>query len=210
MNKQEPKSTTADVEAIVRKHTFKLIHELLVLTQSSRINWECTTYLPINLMPSDTKKSAYLTQCYVVRTRFNNKPIELQISDTVTVPEDYADLDIIDPDLSLSPLMTPCSLTYKYNTFCQPTTEEMLQTYRSDDITKLIDLIVAQTESSPCINDPTCNIKFNTEGYHSSVVDSPITRLGKCLHDQNRSTDFHKMVLDLDYRSKLYAEFNIH
>ncbi len=106
--------------------------------------------------------------------------------------------------------MTPCSLTYKYNTFCQPITDELLQKYRSDDITKLIDLIVAQTESSPCINDSTCTIKFNTEGYNSSVVDSPITRLGQCLHDQNRSTDFHKMVLDLDYRSKLYDEFNIH
>ncbi len=160
-------------------------------------------------MPSDTKKSAYLTQCYVVKTKFNNNPIELQISDTVIVPEGYVDLDIMDPELSLSPLMTLCSLTYKYNTFCQPTTEEMLQTYRSDDITKLFDLIVAQTESSPCINDPTCTIKFYTEGYHSSVVNSPITRLGQCLHDQNRSTDFHKMVLDLDYRNKLYAEFNI-
>lgn len=194
-------------EIIRRKEEKKeMLRQIIALTQSGAVHWECISYNPVSLMDGNDfdNSSAYLSQMFTMKTKVEGLPYSFEVMETINLPDGKGDFGItlrrevaddfmeINRSLEMDDRYEDCSAA------------ELLETYRRDPIVTLCDLVVPQVIGSSPVDEVYTFARFiNETGIPKNILEHPMTKLAERLFIERRIQDFHRCVLDTRFRTEL-------
>lgn len=187
----------------------EMLRQIIDLTQSGAIRWECISYNPVSLMNGNDydNSPAYLSQMFTLKTKVEGLPYSFEAMETIDLPDGKGDISItlrrevaddfmeINRSLTMDDRYEDCSAA------------ELLEHYRSDPIVTLCDLVVPQVIGSSPVDEVYTYARFiNETGISRNTLKHPMTKLAESLFNEHRIQDFHRCVLDTSYRAELMGE----
>lgn len=178
---------------------------LATLTRQGTVRWNCTHCNPLALMPTQDDRYAYISLILQAEAKHNGHTFSLELTDSIDIPSGRGNLSVIfAPDwVATEAYSTSLSDFSKYEN-CP--TWELLNCFQNKPLVLIADAVFPQLETSQVVIDAKPKGDFRLDLYPPHIANSPITMLSKMLHEAGRLTDFHRCVLDMDYRSKLIKE----
>jgi len=184
------------------------IKSLTKLTKDGTVKWNCTNYNPLSLMPTNNDTKAYVCHIIEAQAQHNGHNFTVEISDTINIPSGRGDVSIIftpewGEDQSYSKSISD------YDPFEKCPTDQLVKNYKDTLIMILSDAVFPQLEKSATVLDAKKYGHFLTQYYQPHIANSPIVALSRILHETDRLNDFHRCVLDMEYRKQLMLENGI-
>lgn len=179
-------------------------------TRLGKIQWSCTNYDPIALFYGikDDNSDAYLFQTFGAETHLNGRTIQVDMSEQIALRSGigeitgsisfFGDEGLVEYDYGIS---------YDTVFFDDCNAESIGPQQRKSLHTALADaLIPTLAESMAVVSGFAADNISGLNGVDEPLLCFPLAKLGKTLLNEKRSLDFHRMVLDMDFRKKLLAE----
>lgn len=188
----------------------EMFRQLAEQTRQGKVHWGCTYHNPISLLDEDVieDEPACVSHIFEAQTLINGIPYHLTLSESIDIPSGLGDISIdLTRDLQARYLMTGDALSRRVDVYeyCQP--EELLERFADDPVTLLANAVVPQLAASDKVKAAFSWAAFYFEkGISQKTLRHPVTRLARKLFREQRVMDFHRIILDCDYRAQLLDE----
>lgn len=193
-----------------REEKQEIFRQLAEQTRQGKIHWGCTYYNPISLLGEDVIEGepACVSHIFEAQTLINGIPYHLSLSESIDIPSGLGDISIdLTRDLQTRYLTLSDALAQRVDVYeyCQP--EELLKRFADDPVTLLSAAIVPQLAGSDKVK-----AAFNWASFYyekaisQKTLRHPVTRLARKLFREQRVMDFHRIILDCEYRAQLLKE----
>jgi len=198
-----------DLYELNRIEESKHLNEVAERIKAGSLKWECIEYSPISLMDEDLvdEKPAFLSHSIVMKTSIEGIPYTLEFMESIEIPSGMGDIGVtLIRDISDDYRRIDYALSYcdDYED-CQPGT--LREAFRGEVPVIMSDILIPQAASSECIPSAFSFSRFYYGGeIPRKLMRHPLVKLGQMLYKQQRVLDFHRCVLDTDYRKKALAE----
>ena len=169
-----------------------LLDALLKRTLEGKQIWENLYYNPIGFVQQDAyeDKGAYISQMFETTTSFNGIEYELELCEAIDLPSCKGNIF--------------GSISYEAEEEINKYAAELKNIYKDSVIVQLADAIVGVFEDSEAIADGFSYARyFSQKEINSKWKKDSLVKLGEKLMKEKAMQDFHKIVLDTDYRSSL-------
>ena len=187
MQKDLPKETETLLALEESEH---LLRQLTALTEKGRITWRCTRYRPLELMPAIAEgkpETAYLAHAVVAEGEYNGRSYLTEIGETLTIPGNEGSVTVELKTMSSGHCIT-CFTWDDYSIEAQ---------------TGFANAVLPQVDGSEEVLRGFQTTRIHTDYTPEYIVAHPLTALGKRLHEEQRFMDYHRIVVDPAYRTKL-------
>lgn len=189
-----------------------MLKGLIQQTRVGKIQWECTYYNPLGILYEDDWENegknpkAILTQAFDAKTVVGNRPVFLNLTESITVDDGKGDLlgDIaVDVDDGTTRKDFSLSFAEKYR---QLDANGVAEKYRGSLLGELYDTLVPILAKSEATAFGFSFANFQMCEMPPKYLKRPLVKLCKKLTKESRALDFHRMVLDMNFREKLLNE----
>lgn len=187
----------------------QFIQQLAEQTERGKINWELTEYNPPSFLSGDKveKLPAVIGQMFSFEAVINGSLYGLDITEDIKVPSGMGDYAItLMREESENFLKIDDGLSFDFDNYeCAP--EEVAERFKDNPILRLCNTIIPATLEQEDLEEVFSWARFfNETGIPAKMRNHPITKLCEKLFDEHRLMDFHRCVLDVDYRNILMDE----
>ena len=202
--------STAEERKIYFEEMDVTIGNLARLTAEGKMHWVCTAHLPIDSIPGDDDEvDLYLVQSFDVEGSYNGRDYKLELMESITLLAGGGDMSI---DFHMDRESTPIdsiSLSMRYGHYSSMSQARNRKRYQADNIAKLFDLIISSIAGSDTVQKACADRNMIGLRYSERTLNHKLFRLCYRLREDGRALDFHKCVLDADYREQLCQEYGI-
>lgn len=164
-------------------------------------------YNPIVLLQKDIYETegACISQMFEATIVFNGIAYELELSESIELPSGKGDIGgTISFETEDGENDYAFSLYFDLEKYDNANTEELKWIYGSSIIVQLIEAIIGVFENSEIVAEGFTYARyFNQTGILSECKNNSLVKLGEKLLQENAMLDFHKIILDTDYRNRL-------
>ena len=184
-----------------------LLDALLKRTLEGKQIWENLYYNPIGFVQLDAyeDKGAYISQMFETTTSFNGIEYELELCEAIDLPSCKGNIfGSISYEAEEEINKYDFSLSFDSEHYDDADAAELKNIYKDSVIVQLADAIVGVFEDSEAIADGFSYARyFSQKEINSKWKKDSLVKLGEKLMKEKAMQDFHKIVLDTDYRSSL-------
>ena len=193
----------------LREKERHLIRQIAEQTESGKIDWELTEYNPLSFLNEDKvdDNPAVIGQTFSFEAIIGGSRYELDVTENIEVPSGMGDYSItLTRDESEDLLKIDDALSFDFDRYeCAP--EEVAGRFADSPIVCLCNVIIPATLAQEDLEEVfTWARFFNEVGISAKLLNHPLTRLCEKMFDEHRLMDFHRCVLDVDYRKHLLNE----
>ena len=182
-----------------------LIQQIAEQTERGKIDWELTEYNPLSFLNEDKidKNPAVICQSFSFEAIIGGSRYELDVMENIDVPSGMGDYTItLTRDETENYLKIEDALSFDCDRYeCTP--EEVAERF-ADSPGFWRSCRRRQSRQSCCPS--VVHRFFNETGISAKLMNHPLTKLCEKLFDEHRLMDFHRCVLDVDYRKQLLNE----
>lgn len=186
-----------------------LIRQIAEQTESGKIDWELAEYNPLSFLDEDKVDDtpAIIGQTFSFEAIISGSRYELDVTENIGVPSGMGDYSItLTRDESEGFLKIDDALSFDFDRYeCAP--EEVAGRFEDSPIVRLCNTIIPATLGQEDLEEVFSWASFfNERGISAKLLNHPLTKLSEKLFDEHRLIDFHRCVLDVDYRKQLLKE----
>lgn len=184
-----------------------LLESLLDLTLKGKLKWTCLEYNPLSFYTDekdDGELDPELTHFFTFVSAYHDERYEMEISESIHVLSGKGDVYLtlekdgvsgfrkIDIALSFDDAYEDCEA------------EELQEKYKDHVVTKFADALIPEASDSEAVKKT-----FEWAGYDNvqnteeQFLADPLYELGEMLFNEQRIADFHRCILDTDFRNDL-------
>lgn len=189
-----------------------LVDTLIQRTQNGTISWHNLQYGSILFLrgPRDEDESEpEILQTFKLTTDFNGVNCELEIHETISLPSGKGNIYV-----SINYIMGgegkdyELALSHDFDKYNECSAESLKNVYEDSSIVKLADVIANLFDGFD-----TVEYGFSCASYFMEIDIEPvwkrnlIVKLGRHLLNEKRMMDFHRIILDTDYRHLLESGY---
>ena len=181
--------------ALALEESEHLLRQLTSLTEKGLITWRCTRYRSLELMPAiaeDKQETAYLSHSVLSESEYAGRRYLTEIGETLTIPGGEGSVTV---ELKVM-CSGQCTASYTWDDF---STEAQVG---------FADAVLPQMDGSEEVLRGFQTTRIHTDYTPDYIVAHPLTVLGKRLHEEQRFMDYHRIVVDSAYRTKLSSDDN--
>lgn len=193
----------------IDKETMELLLGALAeRTLSGRQEWAGLDYKPVSFMREneDVEEDAFLSQMFEMETDFNGRHYRLEVMEQIDFPSGKGDISgslefegdrwgKYDFALSFDGRYDECGA------------ECLKEVFGDSPVVRLMEAVVSVFEGTEAVDYGFSYARFfNQTGIEPKWKRMPLVKLGERLMDGKRMRDFHRIVLDMDYRRELLGE----
>lgn len=193
-------------EEIYQENMDMLMHSLAERTQLGKQKWEELRYYPVSFIQDDDseEREAYISHMFEMETEFNGRSYFLELSETISLPSRKADVF--------------GTITYeadegerKYDfgilTDSDEENEHGENRKKGDVVIELANSIIAVFEGTEAEEFGFSYARYyNQKDVKQKWKKDRLVRLGEKLMEEKRMEDFHRIVLEKEFREKLMNE----
>ena len=196
-------------EEIDQETMMLLLDSLCKRTVEGKQIWENMEYNPISFLQKDIyeKEGACISQMFEATTVFNNIEYELELSESIELPSGKGDIfGTISYETEDGEENTyDFSLFFDVEKYDDANAEELQGIFGNSIIVQFTDAMVGVFENSDAVAEGFAYARY----FHQTGIDpewetNPLVKLGEKLMQEHAMLDFHKIVLDTDYRRSLW------
>lgn len=185
-----------------------LLGSLAERTLLGKQKWEGLDYRPISFMREneDAEEDAFISQMFEMETEFNGRSYSVEVMEQICFPSGKGDIS--------------GTITYdgdewgKYDfalSFDERHSgndaEHLKEVFADSAVVRLMDAVLSVFEGTEAESRGFSYARyFNQIGIEPEWEEMPLVKLGEKLMDEKRMKDFHRIVLDTDYRTELLEE----
>ena len=193
----------------LREEERHLVQQIAEQTESGKIDWELTEYNPLSFLNEDKvdDNPAVIGQTFSFEAIIGGSRYELDVTENIEVPSGKGDYAItLTRDEAEDFLKIDDALSFDFDRYeCVP--EEVAERFKDSPIVRLCNAIISATLEQEDLEEVfTWARFFNEVGISAKLLNHPLTKLCEKLFDEHRLMDFHRCVLDVDYRKHLLTE----
>lgn len=193
----------------LREEEQHLIQQIAEQTERGKIDWELTEYNPLSFLNEDKidKNPAVICQSFSFEAIIGGSRYELDVMENIDVPSGMGDYTItLTRDETENYLKIEDALSFDCDRYeCTP--EEVAERFADSPIVRLCNAIIPATFGQEDLEEVfTWARFFNETGISAKLMNHPLTKLCEKLFDEHRLMDFHRCILDVDYRKLLLNE----
>ena len=193
----------------LREEEHYMLQQISEQTEKEKIGWELTEYNPLTFLNEDKidKNPAVICQAFSFEAIISGFRYELDIMENINVPSGMGDYSItLTRDELENYLKIEDALSFDFDRYeCAP--EDVAERFADSSIVRLCNTIISATLEQEDLEEVfTWARFFNEVGISAKLLNHPLTRLCEKLFDEHRLMDFHRCVLDVDYRKQLLNE----
>ena len=186
-----------------------LIQQIAEQTERGKIGWELTEYNPLSFLNEDKvdDNPAVIGQTFSFEAIIGGSRYELDVTENMEVPSGMGDYSItLTRDEAEDFLKIDDALSFDFDRYeCAP--EEMAERFADSPIVRLCNAIIPATLEQEDLEEVfTWARFFNEVRISAKLMNHPLTKLCEKLFDEHRLMDFHRCVMDVDYRKQLLNE----
>lgn len=179
-------------------------------TKRGKIQWVCTNYAPISLFygSKDDDSDASLFQTFEAEANLNGRLVQVEIFEQIELRSGEGDISG-----SISFIGDEGLVGYNFGTYydadiCSDLGAEGISPQPSVSLSvALTDALVPTIVASKVVASRFLGDKLNgLNDEKEPLLCFPIAKLGKKLLNEKRALDYHRMVLDMDFRKNLLSE----
>lgn len=193
----------------IDKETMELLlGSLAERTLSGKQKWEELDYNPISFMQEeeDAENDAFISQMFEMETDFNGRRYELEVMEQIDLPSGKGNLSgtlTFDGD-KWGKYDFSLSFDERYD---ENGPERLKEVFADSVIVRLMDAVVTVFEGTDATSQGFSYARYyNQTGIEQRWQRMPLVKLGEKLMAEKRMKDFHRIILDMDYREKLMKE----
>lgn len=198
-----------DMYKEIDKETMELLLGTLAeRTLAGKQEWEKLEYKPVSFgrENEEVEADAFICHMFEMETDFNGRHYTLEVMEQIDLPSCKGDISgtlefngdrwgKYDFALSFDGRYDECSA------------ECLKEVFEDSPIVKLMEAIVSVFEGTEAEEWGFSYARyFNQIGIEPEWEQMPLVKLGEKLMDGKRMRDFHRIVLDMDYRRELLGE----
>ncbi|MFR8171863.1 MAG: hypothetical protein ACLU9Q_13720 [Marvinbryantia sp.] len=191
-----------------------LLDTLAELTLSGKQQWEKLDYIPISFieepdnygeLAGTEKVEAFISQSFEMEGAFNGRRYSLELMEEIDFPSKKGNISGI--------------LTYggeqrgKYdfalsfdNRYEDAPADCLKELFADSTAVKLAEAVVSLFEGTEAVEEGFSYAYFVVQDVGRKWKRMPLVKLGEKLMKEKRIADFHRIVLDMEYREKLQEE----
>ena len=193
----------------LREEEHRLIRQIAEQTESGKINWELTDYNPPSFLNEDMVDDtpASVNQIFSFEAIIDGSRYELDILERIAVPSGMGDYYItLTREEVFDFLKIDDALSFDFNgDECSP--EEAAERFKDSPVVLLCNAVISSALEQEDLEEFfTWARFFNEVGISAKLLKHPLTKLCEKLFDEHRLMDFHRCVLDVNYRKQLLNE----
>ncbi len=193
----------------LREEERHLVQQITEQMESRKIGWELTEYNPLSFLNADKvdDNPAVIGQTFSFEAIIGGSRYELDVTENIEVPSGKGDYAItLTRDEAEDFLKIDDALSFDFDRYeCAP--EEVAERFKDSPIVRLCNAIISATLEQEDLEEVfTWARFFNEVGISAKLLNHPLTKLCEKLFDEHRLMDFHRCVLDVDYRKHLLTE----
>lgn len=194
-------------EEIRKEEETNMLRNIADLTERGKIKWECVEYNPISFMDEDKVdgSSAYLSQMFTLTATIGGFPHELELAEYIEIPSGKGNYAItLIRNVPGEYVQIEEALSYYSDIYDACSPDELITRFQDYPITKLCNSVVPQIIESDAVKEVFEWARFfNEEGISKKLMNHPLTKLGETLFSERRLLDYHRCVLDVQFRKSL-------
>ena len=193
----------------LREEERRLIRQIAEQTESGKIGWKLTEYNPLSFLNEDKvdDNPAVIGQTFSFEAIIGSSRYELDVTENIEVSSGKGDYAItLTRGEAEDFLKIDDALSFDFDLYeCTP--EEVAERFEDSPIVRLCNAIIPATlEQEDLAEVFTWARFFNEIGISAKLLNHPLTKLCEKLFDEHRLMDFHRCVLDVNYRKQLLNE----
>lgn len=201
-----------EYDEIAQETMQMLLDTLSRRTQKGTISWHDLKYGPILFLrgPRDEDESEpKIMQTFELTTDFNGINCELEIDEEIRLPSGKGDIFVrINYILGGEEKNYDLALFHELDKYDGCSAESLKDAFGDSSIVKLADVIANLFDGSDAVKDGfSCASYFMETDIEPVWKRNPIVKLGKNLMIEKRMMDFHRIILDTDYRHLLESGY---
>lgn len=190
----------------LREEERHLVQQIAEQTESGKIDWELTEYNPLSFLNEDKvdDNPAVIGQTFSFEAIIGGSRYELDVTENIEVPSGMGDYSMtLTRDEIEDFLKIDGALSFDFDRYeCAP--EEVAERFENSPIVRLCNTIIPATLEQENLEEVfTWARFFNEIGISAKLLNHPLTKLCEKLFDEHRLMDFHRCVLDVNYRKQL-------
>ncbi len=198
-------------DIVEEEHNY-LLKSLLNLTKKDPAVWECTDFSPLGFLlaeDKDGKEIACITQNYSLQAEINCVGYDLSISESIDFETEKGDvflnLEKHSPEIS-DEIIIGLSLEPEYDDL---SAEQLFDHFHDHIAVQLSDIFFPYALKSDMASSVLQWASYNIlTGIPVKFKRNKFFKFGQKMFDSQRFLDFHRCVLDLEFRKKLMAELD--
>lgn len=189
-----------------RMMQLKLITEQ---TKAGILKWQCKDHFPISFTDEDPvdERPAFLSQSFDLTTKVEGIPYELEILETIDIPSGIGDIAItLTRDIPDDFERIDCILGAFYDKYDGYGPRDIKEQFGKEIPAVLSDILIPLAAQSECASESFSCARFHYgEAISEHLLKHPLLKLGAKLFNKRRIHDFHRCVLDIDFREELIS-----
>lgn len=196
----------------IDQETMMLLLDLLCKrTLAGKQRWKNMGYNPIVFLQKDIYETerACISQMFEATIVFNSIEYELEFSESIELPSGKGDIfGTISYETEDGENNTyNFSLSFDLEKYDDANAEELKEIFGNSIIVQFTDAIVGVFENSDAVAEGFAYARyFHQTGIDSKWKENAIVTLGEKLMQERAMLDFHKIVLDTEYRRNLLKQ----
>lgn len=195
------------MEELCEEENNYLLERLLDLTLKEKIKWICSEYNPLNFYTDEKDDGELVPElCHIFTfvSTYNEEQYEMQISESIQILTGKGDIYLTleqDGVSGYKKIDIALSFDYLYDDY---EAEELLKQYGKHIVSRFADALIPSAATTQAVKQT-----FDWAGYddvqdtEEQFLSKPLYKLGEKLFKEQRIADFHRCVLDVDFRSDL-------
>lgn len=188
----------------VDQETIMMLLSTLIRKTEDKSIWKNLDYSAICFIRGsryDEVPGPEISQKFELEAYFNGTNYKLLISEKITLPSGKGDIYLaIDYTIGEDEKHYDLALSFD-SKYAECSSESVKTMFADSQIVKLTDNIVALFEGTEVVENGFCGGYFVEKGIEPMWKKNDLVKLGERLKNEKRMVDFHKIILDTDYRN---------
>lgn len=194
-------------EEIYQENLEMLLHSLAERTLSGKQEWVELQYYPIGFVQDDDsdEREAYISHMFELKTEFNGRKYYLELAENISLPLQNGDIfGSITYETNEGERKSDFGLLVDVDEYG----ESLIKNQNAEDvIVKLANVVVVVFKGTEAEALGFSYARyFNQKDIKRKWKKDKLVKLGEKLMTEKRMDDFHRVVLETEYREKLLSE----
>lgn len=187
-----------------------LLDSLADRTLSGKQKWEELDYKPISFVreDEDSENEAFISQMFEMKIDFNGRQYVLEVMEQIAFPSGKGDISgmITFNGDQWGKYDFALSFDERYD---ENGLEQLREIFADSVIVKLMETVVTVFEGTEAESQGFSYARYYCQkGIEPKWKQMPLVKIGEKLMIEKRMRDFHRIVLDVDYREELLKEIS--
>jgi hypothetical protein len=195
----------------IDKETMEMLLDSLAdRTLSGKQKWEELDYKPISFVreDEDSENEAFISQMFEMKIDFNGRQYVLEVMEQIAFPSGKGDISgmITFNGDQWGKYDFALSFDERYD---ENGLEQLREIFADSVIVKLMETVVTVFEGTEAESQGFSYARYYCQkGIEPKWKQMPLVKIGEKLMIEKRMRDFHRIVLDVDYREELLKEIS--